>query len=431
MANIVKRAFQLAARGMDFGGYEGVGPGVSMDPYGGGSWYGIPGAEFDYRTEAGNPWDNSVVAIALSWMWERFPQAEPLIEYRKRDNSWEVQPNHPGLRLLKKPNPYYDSELAWGGFLLGDSMSGNSYFYMNPSRSGRPAELYSLPYFQVAPKWLTDSGNFIDYYEFQPLGKQARPFDVKNIVHARHGVDPINSRLGFSRAARLLRQICADNTTATAAAALMRNVGLLGLLVSTTEADDQITPDDVDKLVKIGKSKLSGERRGEPWFSNRPWKVDQIGYSPREMSFNDVVQVPEERIASMFGIPVVVLQLHAGLQNSTYNNISEAKREAYEGGLCTRWDRLGKALTNQYLTRFDEDPERYRVRFDYSQVPALQENVNEKHKRSLQAWLGGTITLNEYRLETGRQPIPDPEGELRNPRISELKDDKSDDKPKK
>lgn len=411
MAGIVRRLARIAAQGMDFGGYEGVGPGVRLNPYGAG-YYGIPGAEFDYAKEAGNPWDNSIIAIALSWLWERFPQAEPVIEQRRRGGTWEPITNHPAGKLLRQPNGQYDIDTLLNGFVLGDALSGNAYFFINRSKARMPAEIYCLPYFQCEPKWKLDSGNFIDHYEYQPMGRHARIYAPEDVIHIKHGIDPINSRLGFSRSARMLRQIATDNTIATAAAALMRNGGLLGLMVSPESVQDMIPDEQIEKLMTLGRQKIVGERRGEPWVQSIPTKIQQFGYSPKDMSFNETVQIPEERIAAAFGIPITVLQLHAGLQRTSENNVGEAKREAYEGGLCPRWDRLGKALTRQLLTQFGDDPERTRVRFDYSQIPALQEDVSERHKRARENWLAGGIDINEYRQEIGKPPINDGDGQF-------------------
>jgi HK97 family phage portal protein len=254
------------------------------------------------------------------------------------------------------------------------------------------------------------SGNFIDRYEYLPLGLTARNYEVKDIVHIKHGVDPLNTRLGFSRSARILRHIATDNSISTAAAALMRNGGLLGLMISP-EGESIVPEDQIEKLIELGKSKITGERSGEPWVHSLPLKVEQIGYAPKDMSFNDIIQVPEERIAASFGIPITVLQLHAGLQRTSENNVGEAKREAYEGGLCTRWDRLGKVLTRQLLTQFGDDPETMRVRFDYSKIPALQEDVTARHSRARENWLAGGMTLNEYRQEIGLPSLDEDEGD--------------------
>jgi hypothetical protein len=54
------------------------------------------------------------------------------------------------------------------------------------------------------------------------------------------------------------------------------------------------------------------------------------------------------------------------------------------------------------MPEFGLDPQRYRLEHDLSGVQDLQENMDAVHKRALDAYLAGTITLNMFLEETGR-----------------------------
>src|SRR5262245_44497243 len=91
--------------------------GLKFLPLGGGALprYGffgfnsvLPGTNIDWRRQAGDLWDNSVVRSALKWQEDAC--AEPLLVVRRPDpaDGGKLKPvlNHRLVRLLENPNPF-------------------------------------------------------------------------------------------------------------------------------------------------------------------------------------------------------------------------------------------------------------------------------------------------------------------------------------
>jgi hypothetical protein len=101
-----------------------------------------------------------------------------------------------------------------------------------------------------------------------------------------------------------------------------------------------------------------------------------------------------------------VVGLGAGKETSTYNNLKTALRMAFEQNLIPTWDDFADELTTRFLSEFGADESDLQFAFDYSKIPALQDDTDAKHKRANDALRIGAITLNQYLSETGRPADP-------------------------
>ena len=385
-----------------FGKAGGTGYGWN-DPWGG--WQNfLPGAQADYRREAGILWDNSAVLACIKWAGRVFPEADIQIEKRGGDGEWQPQPNHPLLPVLENPNPHYDDSVLWNGALLSDIVDGNTYFYLKYNRIGVPVEMYYVPHFQVSPRWNPDGDSYIDYFEYRPPGQGLfQELDPANVLVIRNGVDPLNTRRGLSPMGAALREICTDNEASGAAAAMLKNRGVPGIIISPKEPAD-MAEDQRSKLQKLGQEKFTGDRRGEPWVTTLPIDVKEMGFNPAEMAFDATRMMPESRVTALTGIPAIILGFASGLARSTFANFEEAREAAAEAFQIPTYRRFAKQMTHHFravgVLAQDE-----RVNFDVTQIRALQEDEDALHERMVKASGGPVLTPNEARAKIKRPPI--------------------------
>jgi hypothetical protein len=104
----------------------------------------------------------------------------------------------------------------------------------------------------------------------------------------------------------------------------------------------------------------------------------------------------EERFAAVTGIPLEVLNLGAGNEHSTFNNVTEAEKTATRRYLVPLWWHRDEELTVQLLPEFDQDESHY-VESDTSEVAALQEDENELWARIGAAYQNQIIMRSEAR----------------------------------
>jgi len=360
----------------------------------------LPGANFDYAKEVGDPWLNSAVAICLGWIADNV--AEPSLRVMRRNASGvaEPVPEHPLARLLARPNPFYDGEALLAATAMSYAADGNAYWIKARGAGGvgSPLELWYVPSTQIRPIWPDDGTAFLSGYEYR-VDDRCHLLALEDVVHFRYGVDRANPRLGVSRLYPVLREIYSDNEANTITAALLRNMGIPSVLI-TPGGQGEIAGGDAGRLMTTFQASTTGELRGMPIVAETPMRVDRIGLSPEELALDRIRNVPEARICASLRLPAMVVGLSVGDSTRTYANYQVARRAAYEDCLGPMQRRIARTLNTQLLPDLG-DPAREECDWDYSRVAALAPDLTEMYQRNNVAVQGGWMTPAEARALAG------------------------------
>jgi HK97 family phage portal protein len=389
MAFSLRRAVQKAAQRMFF-------PGASWSLL-------LPRTRFNYEGQV-NGWQASIVMACVGWIQSNYPDAPLTLEKRGGDGEFQILDNHQMLDLLETPNEFYDGFLLQMGMVADLKISGNAYFLKRRSAAKRVVELWWVPSTLLEPKWPQGNQVFISHYQYTPGGHNIE-IPVEDIVHFRLGIDPSNIRLGMSPLKSLFREAFTDDEAANMTASLLKNLGVPGLLISP-EGDVSLSPKDSDTMREYIKSKVSGDKRGEPLVMSGATKVNTFGFNPQQMDLRSLRKIPEERISGVLGIPAIVAGLGAGLDRSTFANMAEAREMAYESGIIPLQRLVASAIKRQLLSDFEEDISSFRVGYDLSRVRVLQEDQNKLSERTVKEVGGGVLKVKDAQAKLNL-PIDD------------------------
>lgn len=351
----------------------------------------------DYAREVGDGRGNAAVSACVLWVCRAFPEA-PLRVRLRQGTELKPQPDHELTILLDQPNGFYSGHLLWSATLADWMLDGNAYWIKQRNGAGRVVALWWAPASTMCPKWDTDT-EFVSYYQYNP-GNAPQRIDSADVVHFRYGLDPDNVRLGCSPLKSLLREVFTDNEAANFTAALLRNLGVPGVVLSA----DDLTPDQAQQTKDEMNSKFRGDKRGEPLVLSGKWEARVMSFNPEQMQIREVRRIPEERISAIFGTPAVVVGLGAGLDRSTFANFAEAREAAYESNIIPTQRLMAAELRTQLLPDFG-DPRRLVLDFDLSQVRVLQPDQDRLYSRVVGAVGGGLLSLNEGREMLGKEPL--------------------------
>jgi HK97 family phage portal protein len=361
--------------------------------------FGIPRTTFDYASEVGDGTGSSTVMAPLLWIARTFPEAPPVLFRKLDDGQEEVVRDHPVLRLLQRPNPFYSGHILWMATLTDWNVDGNAYWLKLRNRTGAVQQLWWTPHWLICPKG--DEHTFITHYEYRPGGEtiDIRPEDV---VHFRFGLDSDDPRRGFSPLKSVIREVFTDDEAANFTASLLRNMGVPGLVVSP-EGDSQPSPDDVTAVKAYLRGAFTGDNRGEPIVMSGPTKIAQFGFSPEQLLLRELRRIPEERTCAVLGVPAIVAGMGAGLERSTFTNMGEAREMAYESNIIPSQRLLGADVHFQLVSEFVSDEELWgwRFGFDLSQVRVLQEDLYRQAQRLDVGVRGGWVRRSEARRAMG------------------------------
>jgi HK97 family phage portal protein len=390
-------------RRVPFGLYGNTGTGGQMSMFYQGLdrlFGGSPGSGLNYQQLQGEPLENPTVAVCVDRIAQALQSAPPILQEKKGD-TWEQVNEHPVLDLLNRPNPYYPPNHLWTTTVQSEVTRGQAFWQVvwNRGRT-QPVELWwEKPESIVL---ISTEREFVASYAIQ---KGRAKVELKNdeIIHFRHSLNPNNPVTGWSPLMSAARQITGDNAAATYHSAILRNSGVLSLLISVKDATTSatVTPEQVSGFVDALSKKMRGDGAGGIAGLNIPLDVQKLAFSPDEMSLDSLIVYYQTLICAAIGVDPMVAGLGSGTEHRTYANMKEALKDFWERGIIPRQQRYSSELGIQLLPLFGLDPTRFRLASDYSNVPALQENEDERHTRAREDFKAQVIDLDEARVMLG------------------------------
>lgn len=371
-----------------------------VTPNGDGITYG---GTIDYAVATEDVIDNSAVMACLWWICTTFPEARLRVMKRSADGARDTEiPRHPLTLLWNRPNPYYSGRLGMQPGLISYNWRGETFYRIVRNGSGQPIQLYYEPHWTCRPI-RRNADEFISGYQ---LYRDYQWVDVplEDILHIRAGIDPENPMHGLSRLASALREVYTDNEAARYASVMFRNLGVVGGVVTPKSGDDEIG--DPNRLKAELQALTTGDNRGKFLVYSLPLDMQFPQTDASKMDTRQNRKITEERISALLGVPAIVAGLGAGLDRSTFANMSEAREMAYESNIIPTQQIWADELNNQLLPQLG-NPETEYVDWDYSQVRVLQADENAKAQRWVTLYQGGIAKLSEARADLDLPTGPD------------------------
>lgn len=358
----------------------------------------LPSTSFDYESSVGEKYENSVVMACIAWTFRKLSESKIMLQkYDTVHNKW-IKPNRSVTELehivecLNFPNEYYNSDVIWFGTLVSLACEGRSFLHKRLQKNKLVGFDY-ISHLNIKPSANQDNINgtkLITGYKYTPPGGTEEIIPYENIIMPRWGVDPKNIATGISPFRSVLREIAADNEAATTYAALSRNQFRSGPMFSQKVGPNvkPMNPEQRKELLKLAASFLK-DKRGMPFVPPVPVDITNISWSPEQMQLGSQRNDLAARIASEWGLDIMVLGLPS--ENKTYSNFGEALDGALENCVLPILNMLGNQLS-YFLIPYQYRGV-FRIAWDTSEIRGLQEDKDKRHERIRQDWKAGIITL--------------------------------------
>src|SRR5205823_3635217 len=116
-----------------------------------------------------------------------------------------------------------------------------------------------VPHWQIRP-YRRNEGEPIAGYLYRANGREYE-LATEDVVHFRFGLDD-TQLLGISRLYPVLREVVSDNALSTYLCALLRNMGIPGVLITPADKDGYIPDEEARLLQEEWAERYAGERTG-------------------------------------------------------------------------------------------------------------------------------------------------------------------------
>lgn len=228
--------------------------------------------------------------------------------------------------LLSKPNEH-QSELEFRQSLNEYLLSSGNAFILYIEGVGMGAELEVLNPENI--RIIIDSRGDISYYQYTDSVGTVHKYDEEEILHiklsSKLNIDKEQKYWGLSPLQPLWAVVTASDDLFLARASIWKNKGYAGIL--TNKSDVPLLPKERTDLQDSFNEETAGaERANGVRVSSGDLSYLQLGMSPADLKLLEG-NIDNTRIISAgYDMPSVLFN---DVENSTYNNVLEAKKSAY------------------------------------------------------------------------------------------------------
>ena len=305
----------------------------------------------------------------------------------------EVTESHPIIELLSSTNPFLNGfDMTVLRILYGE-LTGNAYLHpVIDEDSGLPAELWPLaPQFtEVIP----DEDEFISGYLYGISADRKQVFERDEVIHFRRP-NPGNLYYGLGKIEAAYGAVLSNQAVHDMDLAMFQNSARpdYAVVVRGTPTSDQL-----DRFQEQVEQRLRGTRRDGNFIAvTGDVQFTPLNFPPKDVAGREDIV---EEIAAVFGVPVSMLKANDPNLASARTGFAQ-----WREGTVLPLLRMDEEELNQTLLPMFGLEDELCLAYD-NPVPRDTQYELQERQTAVQ---GGWRTINEARLEEGREPFEDNE----------------------
>lgn len=329
-----------------------------------------------------------------AWSGPNATSASLLKAMLHKELAYEEDTTHPLNGLIDNPNPWQGGHEYVEASVSFKLLTGNRFLLLTVldmgANMGNVASIFNLPPQSTAV--LGDGSLFgVREYELQ-VGRPLK-IPVENIIHSKYfnpNITTTGEHLrGLSPLSAGSRPLDISTAADNRSIAMLRNAGAAGMIYSKTV--DALTPEQAAVLkAKINDEVLGFENAARIAIGNGDMGYLDFAKTFGEMGIHELGKYSLQQLCNIYSVPYILLSA----DNSTYNNIREAKKELITMAVLPELVSL-RDDWNKIAAKFGAD---IYIDFDLSVYPELQEDMEKTMRIMKDAWW---YTGNEKRIAMG------------------------------
>ena len=318
-------------------------------------------------------------------------QAASAIPWVVQDNKGEPLEDHEFTKVWARPNPEFSGQDNMEFLIAHQLLVGNAL--LQPIIvSGRPREFWVVMPDLVKPVPSDVRGEWLKGWVVNSIDGTQHVVPPEQFIHFMM-MDPGNPYWGTSPLLAAARTIDTDNEAQDTQKLSMQNRATPDGVFAHETPLTQEQFEEARRQIKenfLGKSK-----KREPWVLGAGAKWIQMSMTPVEMDFIASRLHNKRDIAGAFGISPIFL---GDLEQSSYNNMMEARKALYEDVVIPLLDDIKSTLNLKLAPMYGDIV----IAYDISGVTALRADYTKKVEQAKGLWAMGVPfdQINE-RLEMG------------------------------
>lgn len=333
-------------------------------------------------------------------------KTQKLVIEQKDDEGWQELKDTTLHQVLAMPNKTkgYTFEDVLEMLLIYLLSNGNGVLH-----GTRPAGFNAIEELDVLPSnhvCVDSNDNFFMpelKYSMQLAGKKYK-FDTEDIGHIRY-FNPLYNTVdasfwGLSPIQVAAQVVQSGNDRWQADANLLQNRGAIGLV--TDRSAHGMLEDEAEKVQEAFQRRVGGTSNfGKTIVTNQNLDYIQMAMSSQDLQLIEKGVINLRAMASVYGVDSSLFNDPA---NKTFNNRKEAEKALYSNAVMPTLDKVESEL-NRWLVPSHFPEQEVRVRFDYSNVPALQTDQKTEAEKDKIVLDGVNTILNMPTSNEGKAQL--------------------------
>ena len=320
-----------------------------------------------------------------------------VVQVRGRDGDLIPAPEHPAQILFQSVNNTLSESELWYRVMTWVLLRGEAVVAIEPSASGQPAELWPL-----APQWLQPMRDIDSErgraWKYGRTGATGRVFYEDELIWWKL-FNPEDPTQALSPLQCLTTALSSDYLAQQLNQSMMRNRALPDAVLTTQQP---IPEERARRIVAQWKQEL-----GAPQKAHRPVILPYgLEYHEIQRSLADIEyirgrEITRDEILAVYGVPPIL----AGIIASGWGESEAVQRKLFWSDTILTWTSwLDGLLTERSNEIWPAQPPIYTR--DLSSVEHIIGKENELIERYAPLVQSGILTINEFRTELGREPVP-------------------------
>lgn len=371
-------------------------------PFGGTGVADYPPVDFETLSKDGYE-KNAVVYACVNELASSASEAELVVEQRIKDG-WEARPEHPLKQLLDKPN----KEMSGYDFLFNltmyDGIMGNMFYEKERAPAGRVVGLWPMwpqrvTIIAVESKPRQRVKRTVKGYEWRSSGASIK-LPAEDVIHFKRP-HPREKLWGFPPLAAAAREGDTDNSATDFVNSFFRNAGIpFGMF----KVEGFIDPAERERIEDAYMRMHRGIGRWHhPLILGSGTEWVSMADSFKDMDFPNLREITESRICMVYQVHPIIIGAYVGLkEQDTRAGASEARKSFWMDTLMPHYRRIQDCLNLNLALEFGKD---IRIRFDFSAVKALQEEIGDVWERANEAVKQSWVMVSEARNMAGLDEV--------------------------
>lgn len=314
----------------------------------------------------------------------------PMVGRKGNSAFGQIVKDHPVLDILNtKSNPGENSYIFRYRLSAQLLLSTRGAFVeMIRGRNGKVVALHLLPPQYTSP--IPDPKKFVSGYQVLLPGAGKLVVPAEDVLWFRHP-HPLDPYLSMTpmEAAGIAIEI--ENLSKFYNRNFLINDGRPGGLLVVRGDMDEVDKEELrtrfrGNVARAGAVSVIASEDGVEFVDT--------GSNPRDAAYVEMRRITKEEILAAFGVPESVI---GNAANRTFSNAGEEIKVFWMETMIPHLEMLARG--------FDALDDQHYFDFDTTGVPILILAKQEREQYLLTEFQGGLITANEYRRETGRDPV--------------------------